>query len=120
MTNEAHRNSDRPDPASGENLSSFPLKSRHMPTEVDDRGRLYLSKDLRERHGERFRIVDLPSRIVLVPVDEEPLEAVRDAVGDAFDGKSPAELKREARAGIRADAVAEREATDDADGDDGT
>lgn len=80
-----------------------------MLAEVDDRGRLYLSKDLRERHGERFRIVDLPSRIVLVPVDDEPLEAVRDAVGDTFEGKSPTELKREARKGIRAEVEAERE-----------
>lgn len=109
MTNEAHPDSEHADSTSGENLSSFPPKSRHMTTEVDDRGRLYLSKDLRERHGERFRIVDLPSRIVLVPVDDEPLEAVRDAVGDTFEGKSPAELKREAREGIRAEVETERE-----------
>lgn len=68
-----------------------------MATETDDRGRLYLSKELRARHGERFRVVDLPTRIVLIPVDDDPLEAVRDAVGDRFEGTSLAELKREAR-----------------------
>jgi len=78
-----------------------------MATETDDRGRLYLPKELRERHGERFRVVDLPSRIVLVPVDDDPLEAVREAVGDAFEGKSVAELKEEARAGARGEIEAE-------------
>jgi bifunctional DNA-binding transcriptional regulator/antitoxin component of YhaV-PrlF toxin-antitoxin module len=72
-----------------------------MATETDDRGRLYLPKELRERHGERFRVVDLPSRIVLVPVDDDPLEAVREAVGDVFEGKTATELKREARDAAR-------------------
>ena len=78
-----------------------------MTTETDDRGRLYLPKALRERHGERFRVIDLPSRIVLVPVDDEPLEAVREAVGDAFEGQSVAELKREARGAAREEVEAE-------------
>ena len=78
-----------------------------MATETDDRGRVYLSKELRERHGERFRVVDLPSRIVLLPVDEDPLAAVRDAVGDAFEGKSSAELKQEALAAAREEVDAE-------------
>jgi hypothetical protein len=80
-----------------------------MTTETDDRGRLYLSKKIRERHGERFRVVDLPSRIVLVPLDEDPLQAVRDAVGDTFEGKSVAELKLEARAAARDEVDAEIE-----------
>jgi bifunctional DNA-binding transcriptional regulator/antitoxin component of YhaV-PrlF toxin-antitoxin module len=83
-----------------------------MTTETDDRGRLYLPKELRERHGERFRVVDLPSRIVLVPVDDDPLEAVREAVGDSFEGRSIAELKREARAEARKEVeteISERE-----------
>lgn len=71
-----------------------------MATETDDRGRLYLSKELRERHGERFRVVDLPSRIVLIPVGEDPLQAVRDAVGDRFEGTSVAELKGQARTAV--------------------
>lgn len=84
-----------------------------MATETDDRGRLYLSKELRERHGERFRVVDLPSRIVLVPVDEDPLQAVRDAVGDRFEGKSVAELKEEARTAIDEEAEEEMEERDE-------
>jgi bifunctional DNA-binding transcriptional regulator/antitoxin component of YhaV-PrlF toxin-antitoxin module len=79
-----------------------------MTTETDDRGRLYLPKELRERHGERFRVVDLPSRIVLVPVDDDPLEAVREAVGDSFEERSIAELKREARKEVETE-ISERE-----------
>jgi len=72
-----------------------------MVTETDERGRLYLPKDLRDRHGERFRVVDLPSRVVLIPVDDDPLGAVRDAVGEQLAGRSVAELKREARSAAR-------------------
>jgi len=78
-----------------------------MVTETDDRGRVYLSKELRERHGEQFRVVDRPSRIVLIPVDDDPLAAVREAVGDAFAGKSAAELKDEALEAAREEAEAE-------------
>lgn len=71
-----------------------------MTTETDDRGRIYLSKDLRERHGERFRVVDLPSRIVLVPVDDDPLQAVRESVGPIFEGKDIDDLREDARSAI--------------------
>jgi predicted RNase H-like HicB family nuclease len=80
-----------------------------MVTETDDRGRVYLSKELRERHGDRFRVVDRPSQIVLIPVDEDPIAAVSEAVGDAFEGKSVAELKREAREAAAAEVDAEIE-----------
>jgi hypothetical protein len=68
-----------------------------MTTKTDERGRLYLSKDLRARYGERFHIVEYQDRIELVPVDEDPLEGLREAVGDAFEGKSVDELRQEAR-----------------------
>lgn len=79
-----------------------------MPTETDDRGRIYLSKDLRDRHGERFRVVDLPSRIVLVPVADDPLDAVRGTVGSAFEGTRIEELRADAREAIARDAREER------------
>lgn len=71
-----------------------------MVTETDDRGRIYLSKDLRERHGERFRVVDLPSRIVLVPVDDDPIRAIRESVGPAFEGTDIEDLREHARTAI--------------------
>lgn len=66
-----------------------------MSVETDDRGRIYLPKELREKHGERFRVLDLPHRVVLIPIDEDPLQAVRSAVGDTFEGTSIDELKAE-------------------------
>jgi hypothetical protein len=69
-----------------------------MSVETDDRGRIYLEKALRERYGEQFHIVTYRDRIELVPVDEDPLEGLREAVGDALEGKSVSELKDEARA----------------------
>lgn len=84
-----------------------------MTTETDDRGRIYLSKDLRDRHGERFRVVDLPSRIVLVPVDDDPLQAVRESVGPAFEGKDIDALREDARAAITEEA--RRETAEESD-----
>lgn len=59
-----------------------------MAVETDDRGRLYLPKDLREKHGERFRVLDLPSRVILIPIDDDPLEAAREAMSDRFADRS--------------------------------
>lgn len=84
-----------------------------MATETDDRERIYLSKDLRDRHGERFRVVDLPSRIVLVPVDDEPLQAVRESVDSTFAGKDIDELREDARAAITEEA--RRETAEESD-----
>ncbi|MFC6718762.1 AbrB/MazE/SpoVT family DNA-binding domain-containing protein [Natrialbaceae archaeon GCM10025810] len=78
-----------------------------MATKTDDRGRLYLSKELRERHGEKFHVVEYSDHIELIPIDEDPLEGLREAVGDAFDGKSIEELREEASE------LAAREAVDD-------
>lgn len=49
---------------------------------LDDRGRLTLPKAVRERYGERYHIVALPDGIKLIPVAEEPLEALRDEFAD--------------------------------------
>ena len=76
-----------------------------MATETDERGRLYLSKDIRERFGERFHVVEFQDRIELVPVDEDPLAGLREAVGDAFDDRSVEELREEAREQARQDAL---------------
>ncbi|USZ67898.1 AbrB/MazE/SpoVT family DNA-binding domain-containing protein [Halorussus salilacus] len=71
-----------------------------MSKSTDERGRIYLPKDVRERFGDRYRIVELPSHVALFPVDEDPIEGLRDAVGDAFEGEDAADLKREAREAI--------------------
>lgn len=68
-----------------------------MAVETDDRGRLYLSKDLREKHGERFRVLDLPHRVILIPIDDDPLEAVRETVGDRLADRSLDAIRDEIR-----------------------
>ena len=52
-------------------------------------------------------MVELHDRIELVPVAEDPVEGLRDAVGDAFEGKPIEEIKREARETARDEAVPE-------------
>jgi bifunctional DNA-binding transcriptional regulator/antitoxin component of YhaV-PrlF toxin-antitoxin module len=82
-----------------------------MSKSTDERGRIYLPKDVRSRFGERYRIVELASHVALFPVDDDPLEGLREAVGDAFEGTDSEDLKAEARESIA------REVEDEADGD---
>lgn len=67
-----------------------------MGTETDDRGRLYLSKDISERYGETFHVVEYSDHLELIPIDDDPLEGLREAVGNAFEG-TVEELREEAR-----------------------
>lgn len=62
---------------------------------LDERGRLTVPKDLRERYGDHFHVVDLHDGIKLVPIAEDPLAALR----EEFDGieMTPAELRERAR-----------------------
>lgn len=65
-------------------------------------GRIYLPKQLREKYGERFELVDRGDRLVLIPIDEDPLEALREEVQASE--KSVAELKDAALAQALEDA----------------
>ncbi|KAB1197870.1 MULTISPECIES: AbrB/MazE/SpoVT family DNA-binding domain-containing protein [Haloferax] len=80
-----------------------------MSKSTDERGRIYLPKDVRSRFGERYRIVELPSHVALFPVDDDPLEGLREAVGDAFEETDADELKEEARRAISEEIEAEDE-----------
>ena len=73
--------------------------------EADDRGRIVIPHEIREKHGDRYRVVELDDRVELIPLKDDPIEGLRDAVGDALDGKSIEEIKREARETAREDAV---------------
>lgn len=68
-----------------------------MSKSTDERGRIYLPKDVRERFGDKYRIVELPSHVALFPVDDDPLKGIRAAVGDAFEGQDADRLKTDAR-----------------------
>lgn len=67
-----------------------------MSVETDSHGRLYLSSELRQKYGEKFHVVEYEDRIELIPIDEDPLQAVRDEIGDALDGMSREELREDA------------------------
>ncbi|WP_283404176.1 AbrB/MazE/SpoVT family DNA-binding domain-containing protein [Halorubrum sp. DM2] len=77
-----------------------------MSVETDSHGRLYLSSELRRKYGERFHVVGYEDRLELVPIDENPLEAIREAAGDAFEGESIAELRDGVREQAKRDAEA--------------
>lgn len=51
-----------------------------MAINVDEQGRLYLPKDIRRDYGEQFRIVRLHDGIKLLPVPEDPVEDLADAL----------------------------------------
>ncbi|MFY4815337.1 AbrB/MazE/SpoVT family DNA-binding domain-containing protein [Haloarcula sp. AONF1] len=64
-------------------------------TTLDDRGRMTLPKDLRERYGDRYRIVEVHDGIKLIPVAEDPLDALRDEFAEVE--RTADELREEAR-----------------------
>lgn len=76
-----------------------------MSKSTDERGRIYLPKGVRERFGDRYRIVELPTHVALFPVDEDPLDGVRAAVGDAFEGESVDDLESEVLEAVGLDRV---------------
>ncbi|MFB6100180.1 MAG: AbrB/MazE/SpoVT family DNA-binding domain-containing protein [Candidatus Nanohalobium sp.] len=67
-------------------------------TAVDSHGRLYLPKEIRERHGKEFRIVEFEGEVRLIPVAENPLEDLRQRTKKLRESdKSVEQLKQEAR-----------------------
>lgn len=71
-----------------------------MKVEADD-GRIYLPKDTRERHGDRYRLIEMDDGILLVPVSEDPLQRLREITSDTE--KSSDKLVEEARRSIAED-----------------
>lgn len=86
-----------------------------MPARTDGRGRIYLPAEIREKFGDEYRIVELPDRVALLPVDEDPIEGVQEAVGDALDGTDRDRLTAEAISKAKADVASEADGrkTDD-------
>ncbi|MEF8867372.1 MAG: AbrB/MazE/SpoVT family DNA-binding domain-containing protein [Haloarculaceae archaeon] len=64
-------------------------------TTLDDRGRLTLPKEIRERYGDHYYIIELHDGIKLIPVADDPLDALR----EEFDGveETAEELRKRAR-----------------------
>lgn len=83
------------------------MQTGTVAVETDSHGRLYLSAELRERYGEKFHVVEYEDRLELVPIDEDPLQAVRDEIGDALDGASRETLREEALQRAKSEAEAD-------------
>lgn len=62
---------------------------------LDSRGRLTLPKEVRERYGEHYNIVQLHDGIKLIPIEDDPLDALRTEFADVE--KTAEELRRGAR-----------------------
>lgn len=62
---------------------------------VDDQGRVYIPKNLRERYGDDFRIIDTKDGLLFMPLPENPLEKFQEK--EKLDEKSVSELKDEVR-----------------------
>jgi len=62
---------------------------------LDDRGRLTVPKELREEYGDRYRLVELHDGLKLVPLEADPLEALREEFADVE--KTAERLRTEGR-----------------------
>lgn len=77
-----------------------------MSVETDSHGRLYLTSEQRKKYGEKFHVIEYEDRLELIPIDEDPLQAIREAAGDAFEGQTVEELREEVREQVKEDAEA--------------
>lgn len=64
---------------------------------TDERGRVTIPKEIRDRYGEKFRLVELDSGIKLVPIPDDPLAELRAAASDELREASLDDLEEAAR-----------------------
>ncbi|WP_276270991.1 AbrB/MazE/SpoVT family DNA-binding domain-containing protein [Haloarcula litorea] len=77
--------------------------SRRVRT--DERGRVTIPKEIRDRYGEKFRLVELDSGIKLVPIPDDPVEALRAAASDELREASLEDLEEAAQEEAREQSV---------------
>jgi hypothetical protein len=56
---------------------------------------------IRDGPGETYHTGEYEDRVGLVPVDDDPIEGLREAVADAFEGESVEELRTDAIEQVR-------------------
>ena len=66
---------------------------------VDEQGRVYIPKDIREEYGKNFRIIDTRDGLIFMPLPEDPLETFQE--GEKLGDKSIEDLKDEVRKGAQ-------------------
>jgi bifunctional DNA-binding transcriptional regulator/antitoxin component of YhaV-PrlF toxin-antitoxin module len=62
---------------------------------LDGRGRLTLPKEIRERYGDHYHIVQLHDGIKLIPIADDPLDALRSEFADVE--QTAADLRQDTR-----------------------
>lgn len=69
-----------------------------MPyAKLDDRGRLLLSKEVREKYGDEFVVVESIGEIVLFPIPKDPLKALEEEGKKLPKNLSVTDLKKQAK-----------------------
>lgn len=78
-----------------------------MIVTTDERGRLYLPKELRERYGPTYHVLEYEDHIELIPGSEDPPlpESLQENVGTTFEGASLEELREKATEQAHEDAA---------------
>ena len=64
---------------------------------LDDHGCITLPERVRDRYGDRFRIVELDTGVKLVPIPDNPVAVLRAAAGDDLREAPLPVLERAAR-----------------------
>ncbi len=67
-------------------------------TEVktDKRGRITIPKEIREKHGDSYRLIELKTGIKLIPIPEEPLKELKDSASRELQETPIKEIMEEA------------------------
>ena len=64
--------------------------------QTDSRGRVTIPKEVRERYGERYRLVELRDSVKLVPIPDNPIGALRESASDKLKEASMDEIREAA------------------------
>jgi len=65
-----------------------------MLSKVDEKGRLYLGRELRERLGKEVYVVEIDGGILIVPKPKDPVKAL-EMLGASLPDKPIRELRKE-------------------------
>jgi bifunctional DNA-binding transcriptional regulator/antitoxin component of YhaV-PrlF toxin-antitoxin module len=76
---------------------------------VDDRGRVVFPKELRERYGGDYWVVELDDGLKLVPIPEDPIATLRSAGSEKLRNASIEEIREGAERRGREETTAEVE-----------
>jgi len=67
-----------------------------MLAKCDDRGRIYLEKEIREEYGKTFILIRAPDELILLPIPKHPLKHFQE-LGKKLPKLSLQSLKKEIR-----------------------